>query len=343
MNILKKHRRFFGNLIFLFIGVLFIVLYLFINEFKETVNIILISYLIAYILVPIRNRIRDRLKIKNRIVSLILILFLMILFIVSLVLLIPAVFKEIDNLEPVIKKITIFLEENIENSKHLNLGFAKFLYDEIKQGMVEFGDVLSTKLVDNIISISEHMLSMAVIPVVTYYFLADNKEINGKFLNLVPLEKRKITKVITSDINKLLSRYIGSQLILSVIVTGITFIMLLILKVKFSIALSILNGILNIIPYFGPIFGAIPIIFIALLDSPTKGLWTGIGIFLLQQIEGNILSPKITGDSINIHPLMIIILLIIGENFGGFVGMLIIVPIGVIIKVIWEDINYYIF
>lgn len=241
------------------------------------------------------------------------------------------------------RKVTVFLEENIENSKYLNLGFAKFLYDEAKVSMVEFGNMLSTKLVDNIISVSEHMLSMAVIPVVTYYFLADNREINAKFLNLVPLEKRKITKVIASDINKLLSRYIGSQLVLSAIVTAITFIMLLIFRVKFSIALSILNGILNIIPYFGPIFGAVPIIFIALLDSPIKGLWTGIGILLLQQVEGNILSPKITGDSINIHPLIIIILLIIGENFGGFVGMLIIVPIGVIVKVIWEDINYYIF
>lgn len=343
MNILKKHRRLVWNLIFLSIGVFFIVFYLFSSEFKETINIVFISYLIAYVLVPVRNRVRDKFKMKNSTISLLLIVFLIILFIISLVLLIPAVFKEINNLEPLIKKFTIFLEENIENSKHLNLGFVKFLYDEAKFGMIEFGNILSAKLVDNIISVSEHMLSMAVIPVVTYYFLADNKEINAKFLNLVPLEKRKITKVIASDINKLLSRYIGSQLVLSAIVTAVTFAMLLMLRVKFAIALSILNGILNIIPYFGPIFGAVPIIFIALLDSPIKGLWTGIGILLLQQVEGNILSPKITGDSINIHPLMIIILLIIGENFGGFVGMLIIVPIGVIIKVIWEDINYYIF
>jgi predicted PurR-regulated permease PerM len=264
-------------------------------------------------------------------------------FIVSLVLLIPAVFKELNNLEPVIKKIIIYLEENVENSKHLNLAFAKFLYDKVKLSMVDFGNALSNQLVEYIITISEHMLSMAVIPVVTYYFLADNKEINAKILNLVPLEKRKITKVITSDINKLLSRYISSQLVLSAIVAVITFIMLLIFRVKFAIGLSILNGVLNIIPYFGPIFGAVPIIFVAILDSPTKGIWTGLGIFVIQQLEGNILSPKITGDSINIHPLIIIILLIIGENFGGFVGMLIVVPIGVIIKVIWEDINYYIF
>ena len=66
-------------------------------------------------------------------------------------------------------------------------------------------------------------------------------------------------------------------------------------------------------------------------------------MFLIQQIEGNILSPKITGDSTNMHPIIIIILLLIGEKLGGFVGMIIAVPIGVIIKVIYEDINDYLF
>ena len=86
-----------------------------------------------------------------------------------------------------------------------------------------------------------------------------------------------------------------------------------------------------------------PVILIALLDSPTKGIWAAIAIFIIQQIEGNILSPKITGDSTNIHPLVILLLLLIGEKFGGFIGMVIAIPIGVIIKVIYEDINYYLF
>ncbi|MBD7910355.1 AI-2E family transporter, partial [Clostridium cibarium] len=299
--------------------------------------------LIAYILVPIRNFINERTKVKNSIISIVLILFLITIFVISLILLIPSIFREINNLGPVIKRITMLIEEKLENSRYFNSTFVKFIYEESKVKIGGFLSFLSRESIEYIISISEHMLSMAVVPVVTYYFLTENKEINAKFLNLVPLKKRRVTKIIISDINRLLSRYIGSQLVLSAIVGVVTFIVLIALKVKFSIGLSILNGILNIIPYFGPIFGAAPIVFIALLDSPTKGLWTGIALLILQQIEGNILSPKITGDSINIHPLMIIILLIIGENFGGFIGMLVAVPIGVIIKVIWEDINYYIF
>ena len=79
------------------------------------------------------------------------------------------------------------------------------------------------------------------------------------------------------------------------------------------------------------------------MESPNKALWTAFVVFIIQQIEGNILSPKITGDSTNMHPIIIIILLLIGEKVGGFIGMIIIVPIAVIIKVIYEDINDYLF
>ena len=107
--------------------------------------------------------------------------------------------------------------------------------------------------------------------------------------------------------------------------------------------MSILNGIFNIIPYFGPILGGIPVIFVALLDSTSKGIITTIVILIIQQIEGNLLSPKITGDSTNMHPLIIVILLLIGEKIGGVIGMIFIIPLAVIFKVMYEDINYYLF
>ena len=194
-----------------------------------------------------------------------------------------------------------------------------------------------------IITFSENIMSFAVVPVITYYFLVDDEFIWNKCSLLIPIKKRELVKKIIKDINKLLESYIVGQLLLSLIVGVITFIALILIRVKFPLWLSILNGIFNIIPYFGPIFGAVPVVFIAFLESPTKALWAALAILIIQQVEGNILSPKITGNSTNMHPLVIIILLLIGESFCGFVGMILAVPIGVIIKVIYEDINYYIF
>lgn len=127
------------------------------------------------------------------------------------------------------------------------------------------------------------------------------------------------------------------------IIGVLTFFILIIFKVKFPLWISLLNAAFNIIPYFGPIFGAIPAVVVAFIDSPIKGLYIMLAMIVIQQIEGNILSPQITGNSINMHPFMIIILLLIGDKFGGFMGMILVVPIAVIIKVIYDDINYYLF
>lgn len=115
------------------------------------------------------------------------------------------------------------------------------------------------------------------------------------------------------------------------------------LKVDYPVILSVLNGFFNIIPYFGPIFGSVPAVLIALLKSPRSALYTVIWLYILQTVEGNLLSPKITGDSISMHPFFVIILLILGGRAGGIAGMVLSVPIGAAVLVIMDDINYYLF
>ena len=82
---------------------------------------------------------------------------------------------------------------------------------------------------------------------------------------------------------------------------------------------------------------------IALIKSKSAALWTAICIFIIQQIEGNILSPLITAYSVKIHPITVIILLLIGEKIGGIAGMILAVPLGVVVKQILDDINYYLY
>ena len=123
---------------------------------------------------------------------------------------------------------------------------------------------------EHIIAFSEDIIEAAVVPVITYYFLADDEFIWNKCSLLIPIKKRELVKKIIKDINKLLESYIVGQLLLSLIVGIITFIALILVRVKFPLWLSILNGIFNIIPYFGPIFGAVPVVFIALLNLQPK-------------------------------------------------------------------------
>ncbi len=115
------------------------------------------------------------------------------------------------------------------------------------------------------------------------------------------------------------------------------------LRYKITYIIILDKWIFNIIPYFGPVIGSLPAILIAFTKSPKTALWAFILLYFIQQIEGDILSPKITGDSVDMHPLTVILLLLIGGKIYGFVGMVLAIPIGVIMKIIYEDLNYYLF
>ena len=157
------------------------------------------------------------------------------------------------------------------------------------------------------------------------------------------MAKRAILKNLGRDVDKVLGKYILGKLLLSLLVGVMTFIGMLILGIKFPLLLAFLNALLNIIPYFGAVLGAIPAIVVALVEGPNKILWVILTFLIIQQIEGNLIAPKITAESIDMHPILIIILLLIGEQIGGLLGMVFIVPIAVVIKVLFDDWDYYMF
>lgn len=340
MNFLRKHKI---KILIISSILCLILLYIFFNPFKEILSIIIISAIIAYILNPIKKYLINKKSLKEKKATLIIITGIILFIIGILVILIPTIFKELNNLGEGLEVLYNYIESFEEKSKFFKSPFLYFIYSKGKEKISHFFIAMSQSLVDNIISYSENILSLALIPIVVYYFLSDGKNILKNLYLLIPVKKRMLTKKIAKDIDKILVKYILSQIFLSFLIGIITLIVLLVLDIKLPIVLSILNGIFNIIPYFGPILGAIPILLIALMDSLSKCLWSAIAIFIIQQIEGNILSPKITGDSTNIHPLVIVILLLVGEKLGGFIGMILVIPIAVVIKVIYEDVNYSLF
>lgn len=310
---------------------------------KEIIYLIFISLIISYTLMPLQEKIIER-GVNKRLSALLIIVFLIFLCIVSVYIIVPSILKEGLNVDSGIlriqKNIEIIYEKfkPINNNKTIYVIMDK-IYDKLDNAMA---DILN-KLFDGALNIGGNLLSAAVVPIISYYFMADSDIIFNKVLIMFPIKARRITKKILQDIDKVLGKYIAGQLLLSVIIGVFTFIILFALRVDFPVLLSILNAFFNIIPYFGPIFGAVPAVIMGFMKSATTGIYTIIFLYLLQLIEGNIICPKITGNSVSMHPLLIIILLLVGGKIGGFIGMIIAVPVGVVIKIIYEDINYYFF
>ncbi|WP_027634106.1 AI-2E family transporter [Clostridium hydrogeniformans] len=311
------------------------------NIIREIFYVILVSFILAYMLKPLVDYL-SKYGVKRKLASGIVVLVFFGVFIAIGIMFIPKVLKESSNLFKSFDYLQIRISE-IYNGVKNNNKFFNLLHNELENKILEYFKGIFMGVFKGIIDASEHIISLAVIPVISYYFLADREIMWRKFLIFIPVKRRSVVEGITKDIDKILSRYVMSQLILCIIVGVLTFIVLMFLKVDFPLILALINAMANIIPYFGPIFGGIPAILIALLTSPSKALYTLICLSIIQQVEGDIISPKVVGDSISMHPLMVIILLIIGGKIGGFIGMVLAVPFGVIIKVIYEDINYYLF
>ena len=340
---LRKHKKLILSILILLCVVGLILAYFFNHSINTIVNIIVMSFILAYTLSPIRDTFEAKLKVSKRTASILVISIIVGIVTTCIIVIVPALFNEIANISNIFEKINNFLEEVAVKYNLNNILAINVIYNEILEKGNTIWINFSENAVDNLIKFSDNIISFAIIPIMIYYFLCDGNKIYTKSLLLLPTEKRALTKKILNDIDRVLTRYITSQLLLSGVIGALTFVLLLILKVKFPLWISILNAILNIIPYFGPIFGAVPAVIVALLDSPIKALWVIIGMFVIQQLEGDILAPKMTGDSTDMHPFVIIILLITGDNFGGFIGMILVVPIAVIIKVLYDDVNYYLF
>ena len=116
------------------------------------------------------------------------------------------------------------------------------------------------------------------------------------------------------------------------------FTILTIFKMPYTILISVIIGITNIIPFFGPFLGAIPSFVIIMFVSPTKALWFLLIILIIQQLDGNIIGPKILGDSIGISAFWILFSLLVAGKLLGLVGMIIGVPLFAIIYSIIKDI-----
>ncbi len=144
---------------------------------------------------------------------------------------------------------------------------------------------------------------------------------------------------IASKTNETLIQFFTGKALDSLIIGIIAFVGLELMGFQsYAVLLSIIIGVTNMIPFFGPIIGAVPCALLILLTSPEKTIWFIIFILLLQQFDGNILGPKILGNSLGLSPFWIMFSIFIGGGLFGFVGMVVFVPLFAVIYSIIREI-----
>lgn len=180
--------------------------------------------------------------------------------------------------------------------------------------------------------------------VVMVYLLCGKENFKGQIKKAMYaiLKKSDADKMleITARADKTFIGFISGKAIDSLIIGLLCFIGMQFMGLSYSVLISVIIGVTNMIPFFGPIFGAIPSVILLFFESPKQALIFAIFVLVLQQFDGNILGPRILGDSIGLPAFWVMFAILVGGGLFGFVGMLVGVPcFAVIYELSKEGIN----
>lgn len=176
------------------------------------------------------------------------------------------------------------------------------------------------------------IISVVLVFMLTLFMLLDWPRIKQKILGLVPEPHRETVQAIGRDIDRGLNGAIRGQLLVCLINAVLTTAGLLLLNVKYAVTIGLIAGVFSMIPIFGTVISTIPAVLIALTQSWVVAIQVVAMICIIHLIEANFLNPKVLGHNAEIHPILVIFALLIGEHYGGAIGLLFAVPVAAIVR-----------
>jgi len=199
------------------------------------------------------------------------------------------------------------------------------------------GHFSTASIISFIISIGGGILNLLLGAVVSVYLLLDAdffKRIWRKLMSLTMSEQRMLQVVDTlSEINIVVGRFLRGQLLDALIIAILASVALTAVGLDFAVFIGFFAGLSNVIPYFGPVMGMIPAVIVALLTGGVKqALLSILVLFIIQQIDSAIISPRVVGSSTGLHPVFVLTAVVFAGYFWGIPGMLLAVPVTAILK-----------
>ena len=303
---------------------------------------IIISVIVAEVLFPIVVFIErhlpgsERYPRAARISSIALVYIAFIAIIVGLILLtIPPIVEEAQEF---IETVPEIYEDVKETFDELVERYEQEVPDNIKAQVQEWIESLGGALGDAALGLAGATLStlagtvslifgLAIVPFLLFYLLKDKEELLDGMYSALPRNVATRTHDVLSLIHGVIGSYIRAQLISATIVGGFVFLGLWALDISFSLTLGLMAGVLGLIPIIGAFIGAAPALLVALATDPTKLIWVVLLFIVVQFVESNIISPRIQGSAVRLHPIFIMATLIVASSIAGLWGVLVGVPL----------------
>ncbi len=321
---------------------------MFIGKLINILSPVLIGILFAYLLNPFVKKVEnlvnksEKIRSKNKLGRIlgIIIVYLIVLILIFLFInffipsLLDSINLMINNFPTYLEKASTFLRKVCEkyniNPKFID-EYTTDINALIKKNVVPNIDVIINNLASGISTVIKGLINIIISIIISIYLIFDKEMfVSGTNKVLKAICPEKIYNdilIVSKNVYNLFGGFLVAKGLDSLIIGVITFIILTIFKFPYTLLIAVMVGVTNIIPFFGPFIGAIPSAFLLLMISPPKALEFIIIILIIQQFDGNILSPKMIGDKIGIKSFWVLFAIILFGGLFGFLGMIIAVPL----------------
>lgn len=203
-------------------------------------------------------------------------------------------------------------------------------FEKIVEKIGDWGGVV----VNSTLDLVSHLVDVILIPVLAFYFILDTRTLKREFVGIVPKRRTREALAIIHEMNSIMRRYVIGQIILCVIAGVVVGLMLNALDMQYVLILSVFAGVTRAIPIIGPVISGLAIVILGMTKAPIVGMYLLVFFAILQFSESKFIMPKLIGDRMQLHPAVVIIVLLIGAEFFGIFGMFMAAPVAALIRVL---------
>lgn len=328
----------------IFIGTCLVLGLFLIFKVRAILGPFILAFILAYLMNPLIEVMEKRNISRRKSIALGFVIIIGVLTMI-IFLILPTLYNELSKLSgtlpSTIDSFAGIIDRFREQFKSTGLPnkVALVLDEHLGQGEVLIANYLNQflgKLPNALSSVSLYLLS----PVIAIYLLADWKSIREGFFRIVPQSRRMELRRLWQDINHVIREFVRGNLVIAVIVGILIGIGVKLIGMEYALLIGLICGVCDLIPFFGPVIGAVPSVLLALTYSPGMAIKVILVILVVQQIEGGVISPKLMGNCVGLHPIWVIFALLTGGELAGVWGMFISVPVAAVIHVVIKHIYY---
>ena len=311
----------------------------FIYLIRDVIGIVLISFILASALTPMVDWLQRKHKIPRVMGILIIYVALFGVVILTLILLIPAIIQQIGDIANNFPQYYERIQDEFGNMKNFTLtsSFFNNLEDGLQGLRTDIGKATSG-ILSTLTSIFGGIFSFIGVLVITFYLILEEQAWRRFLQSVIPPKYLPQLTPMLDTIQQKMGRWLRGQMVLSLIIFLVTLLGLSILGVKNALVLALFAGLMEFVPYVGSTIGAIPAVFFGFTQASWLGLAV-IGLYVVvQQLENNILVPKVMQKAVGLNPIVVIIAMLIGAKIAGIVGVLLAVPAILVFETIFKSI-----